>query len=100
MALNEPNIETLLKNGYLALKESRNARKYVVFNEENHTIKESEEFFRMRNLVREAFKEDLFEVHFQEIKENSCCTKKTGKRKFECLVRMWDSKEKTNLLPP
>lgn len=54
----------------------------------------------MRNFVREAFQNDLFEVFFQEIKENSCSIKKGTIRKFECLVRMYDSKKKTKLISP
>lgn len=72
----------------------------MVFDHKNHSMKESEDFFKIRNLVREACKEDLFEVFFQEIKENACATKKRRERKFECLVRMYDSKQKTNLIPP
>lgn len=76
IALDEPNIVTLLEHGYLALNESKQTRKYVVFDTENHTTKESEDFFEMQNLVKEAFKKDLFEVFFQEIRENSCAIKK------------------------
>lgn len=100
IVLREPDTETLLRHGFIALKEAKQTRKHVVFNDKNHTDKESKDFFEMRNLVKEAFREDLFEVHFQEIRENSCSIKKNGVRKFECLIRMYDSVEKTNLIPP
>jgi EAL domain-containing protein (putative c-di-GMP-specific phosphodiesterase class I) len=53
----------------------------------------------MRKLVNEAFEKDLFEVHVQEIHKNG--TVKQGEpRKFECLVRMYDSDKKDNLISP
>ncbi|PJC56907.1 hypothetical protein CO024_00580 [Candidatus Gracilibacteria bacterium CG_4_9_14_0_2_um_filter_38_7] len=100
VVLNEPNIEALLRHGQSALNKSKQKKRYVVFDNKNNTLGKSKDFFEMRSLVREAFKEDLFEVFFQEIKENFCAIKKGKTKRFECLVRMYDSKEKTNLISP
>ena len=100
IALNESNMESLIDHGFLALKEARKTKKSIVFDRESHTTKSFEDFFEMRHLINEAFKEDLFTVFFQEIKENPGSIKRNENRKFECLVRMYDSKEKTNLLSP
>lgn len=61
---------------------------------------ESGDFFKVRKLVKEAFNEDLFELSFQEIKKNSGSIRNRDSRKFECLVRMYDSTVKINLIPP
>lgn len=100
IVLNESNIKTLIAHAYLALNVSKKVRKHVIFDQKKHISKRSEDFFEMGTLVREAFQEDLFEVHVQEIKKNSCTVQADTVRKFECLVRMYDSKEKTNLLSP
>ena len=98
--MNEPNIEALLRHGHLALNESKQKKRYVIFDNKNDTLEKSKDFFEMRSLVREAFAEDLFEVFFQEVKENSCAIRKGKTKKFECLVRMYDSKEKINIISP
>ena len=100
IVLNEPNIKKLISHWYLALNASKKVRKHVIFDQKKHTSKKSEDFFEMGTLVREAFQEDLFEVHVQEYKKNSCSIQTDTVRKFECLVRMYDSKEKTRLLSP
>lgn len=100
IALNESDIEPLIDHGFLALREARKTKKSTIFDRESHTTKSFEDFFEMRHLINEAFKEDLFTIFFQEIRENRRSIKHKGDRKFECLVRMYDSKEKTNLLPP
>jgi len=100
VVLNEPNIEALLRHGHLALNESKQKKRYVIFDNKNDTLEKSKDFFEMRSLVREAFAEDLFEVFFQEVKENSCAIRKGKTKKFECLVRMYDSKEKINIISP
>ncbi|MDD2892155.1 MAG: EAL domain-containing protein [Candidatus Gracilibacteria bacterium] len=100
IVLNQPDIITLIQHGYLALKESKKTSKPIVFDDANNTTNESKDFLRMRTMVKEAFENNLFVVFFQEIKENACSIKKGGRRKFECLVRMYDSVEKTNLIPP
>jgi EAL domain-containing protein (putative c-di-GMP-specific phosphodiesterase class I) len=82
------------------MNESKQTKQPVIFNQEIHTIEKSTHFFKMRNLIREAFIEDLFVVFFQEIKENSCAIKKSDIRKFECLIRMYNSKGRTTLISP
>ncbi len=54
----------------------------------------------MLNAVNEAFKDDLFTVYYQEIMENPDSIRKGKMRKFECLVRMYDSKEKNKIISP
>ncbi|MFA6091081.1 MAG: EAL domain-containing protein [Candidatus Gracilibacteria bacterium] len=100
IALDHSDINNLLANGYLAMNESKQTKQPVIFNQEIHTIEKSTHFFKMRNLIREAFIEDLFVVFFQEIKENSCAIKKSDIRKFECLIRMYNSKGRTTLISP
>lgn len=94
------NIEILLHKAFHALKIARSSRKIIFFNNKNIHIDGSWDFFKIRKLVREAFNEDLFELCFQEIKKNPRSIRKRDARKFECLIRMYDSKERINLIPP
>jgi hypothetical protein len=98
--LNGQNIEVLVHNAFHALKTARLSRKIIFSNTDVIEPKESGDFFKVRKLVKEAFNEDLFELSFQEIKKNSGSIRNRDTRKFECLVRMYDSAEKINLIPP
>lgn len=100
VVLNEQNIEVLLHNAFHALKAARLSRKIVFLDTDMIDSTESGDFFKVRKLVKEAFNEDLFELSFQEIKKNSGSIRNRDSRKFECLVRMYDSTVKINLIPP
>jgi diguanylate cyclase (GGDEF)-like protein len=100
VVLNGQNIEVLVHNAFNALKTARLSRKIIFSNTDVIEPKESGDFFKVRKLVKEAFNEDLFELSFQEIKKNSGSIRNRDTRKFECLVRMYDSTEKTNLISP
>ena len=98
--MNAFNVHSMISCAEKALKQSRRSKTIEFFDGEKEVITESEELFRMRNLINQAFEKDLFEIHLQEIRENTTCIRPTGVKKFECLVRMYDSEEKTTLISP
>ncbi len=65
------NIEDLLRKGQYALKQSKQLKTYTTPQENKEMVKESQAFFEMQDLIRRAWKEDLFSVYVQEIKQSS-----------------------------
>lgn len=98
--LNASNVHSMIHYAEQALKNSRKSKQVEFYNQERGSMVESEELFAMRRLINEAFEKDLFEIHVQEIHENPACIKKSDRKKFECLIRMYDSEKKEKLISP
>jgi PAS domain S-box-containing protein len=97
VALDESDINTLIKIWYLALKNSRYKTNQITFTQGDTLLKEFAERLKIRNQINRAFKENLFAISKQEIR--STWTTEVQKR-YECFVRLYISKEKKEFLLP